>query len=171
MSDWFTASGVAIGATVIGLVCIYAAVIVATRIAGLRSFAKMSSFDFAMTVAVGTLIASTAIARDPPLLQGLVALAMLYLLQFTVARLRLRFERFASWIDNTPVLLVENGRVIDDNLRRERITHEELRSAVRAAQLSSMSQVAAAVMETTGDISIIPGPGPVDPELLKSVRR
>ena len=171
MSGWFSTTWEAAAATVIGLACIYAAVIIATRIAGLRSFAKMSSFDFAMTVAVGTLIASTAIARDPPLLQGVAALVALYLLQFAVARLRVRFERFKNWVDNTPVLLVENGRILDENLRRERVTHEELRSAVRAAQLSSMSRVAAAVMETTGDISIIPGPDPVDAELLKSVRR
>lgn len=171
MSAWFTTSWTAIGGVIVTMTCVYAAVIMATRIVGLRSFAKMSSFDFAMTVALGTLVASTAIVRDPPLLQGLTGVALLYLLQFLVARLRIRFERFAGWIDNSPVLLVENGHTLDANLRRVRVTHEELRSAVRAARLSSMSHVAAAVMETTGDISIIPGPGPVDPDLLRSVQR
>ena len=171
MTDWFTTSGEAIAATVVGLIAIYAAVIVATRIAGLRSFAKMSSFDFAMTVAIGTLVASTAITRDPPLLQGLVALVLLYALQYLVARLRIRFEWAKNWIDNTPVLLVEEGRILDDNLRYVRVTHEEVRAAVRARGLSAMSQVRAAVMETTGDISVIAGDDPVDPELLQSVRR
>ena len=171
MSDWFTTGWQAIGALVIGMTCVYAAVIVATRISGLRSFAKMSSFDFAMTVAIGTIVGSTAIAREPPLLLGLAAVALLYLLQYVVARLRFRFERFAGWIDNTPVLLIEDGRILDENLRHVRVTHEEVRSAVRAARLSSLAQVRAAIMETTGDISVIAGPDPVDPQLLKGVRR
>ena len=54
---------------------IYIGVIIATRLGGLRSFSKMSGFDFAMTVAVGSLIASTIVAPEPPLTQGLVAVA------------------------------------------------------------------------------------------------
>ena len=171
MSDWFTTTWAGAGATAVAVIYVYAAVILGTRMAGLRSFSKMSSFDFAMTVAIGTLVASTALARDPPVIEALIALALLYLLQFVVARLRVRFERFAGWIDNTPVVLIENGRIIDHNLRRVRITHEELRSAIRAAQLPGVSKVAVAVMETTGDISVVPGPEPVDPDLLRGVRR
>ena len=171
MNDWVSTSWQSVAGVALGLVCAYAAVIMATRVSGLRSFAKMSSFDFAMTVAIGTLVASTAISRDPPLLQGLVALVLLYALQYLVARLRIRFEWAKNWIDNTPVLLVEEGRILDDNLRYVRVTHEEVRAAVRARGLSAMSQVRAAVMETTGDISVIAGDDPVDPELLQSVRR
>ena len=166
ISGWGTVLGVATGLT-----AAYVAVILATRISGLRSLAKMSSFDFAMTVAIGTMVSSTALTRNPPLVVGVLAIALLYALQFAIAKLRLRFERFASWIDNTPVLLIEEGRVLEHNLTRVRVTHEELRSVVRAARLSSMSQVRAAVMETTGDISVIAGADPVDPDLLQGVQR
>lgn len=171
MEDWFGTTWESVAAVAIGMCCVYAAVIVATRIAGLRSFSKMSSFDFAMTVAVGTLVGSIALTRDPPVLQGLVGVATLYLLQWVVAHLRLRFQKFAGWIDNTPVLLVEDGRILAGNLRRAQVTHEELHSVVRAAGLPSLKKVRAAVMETTGDISIVSGPEPVDPELLRGVRR
>lgn len=171
MRGWFLSSSGNVLAVVVGVVVLYFVIILATRLAGLRSFAKMSSFDFAMTIAIGTVVGSTAIARDPPLVQGLFAIAVLYLLQYSIARLRLRFERFAGWLDNMPVLLVENGRIIDENLRRVRVTHEELRAAVRAARIRSVAEVAAAVMETTGDITVVPGPERVDPDLLRGVRR
>ena len=62
MSAWFTTSWAALGAIAISAVAVYAAILVYTRIAGLRSFAKMSSFDFAMTVAVGSMVASSILA-------------------------------------------------------------------------------------------------------------
>ena len=171
MDEWFGTTWQNALAVALGVACVYVAIIVATRIAGLRSFAKMSSFDFAMTVAIGTLIGSIALTRDPPVLQGLVGVAVLYLLQWIVARLRLRFEWLKAMIDNRPVLLIEHGRLLEENLRHVRVTHEEVHAAVRAASVARLGDVRAAIMETTGDISVIAGSDAIDPELLRSVRR
>ncbi|WP_159942105.1 MULTISPECIES: DUF421 domain-containing protein [unclassified Nocardiopsis] len=147
---------------------VFATVITYTRIAGLRSFSKMSSFDFAMTVAVGSLVASVAVAQTT-LIEGVTALAVLYLLQVTIALLR-RFSPFKQAVDNTPLLLVADGVMLRDNMRRSRITEDDLRSRLRGANVGSLDSVRAVVLETTGDVSVLHGQGTVDPALFRDVR-
>jgi uncharacterized membrane protein YcaP (DUF421 family) len=147
-------------------VVIYLAVIVATRVVGLRSFAKMSAFDFAMTVAIGSIIA-TIITGNAPLLGGLVAVATIYALQFTVAWLR-RHTRLNQVVDNRPLLLMRDGQVLDDHLDRARISLEDLRGRLRAANVQRLTDVRAVVLETTGDVSVLIGDH-VDAELLQGV--
>ncbi|MDE3720385.1 DUF421 domain-containing protein [Nocardiopsis sp. N85] len=147
---------------------IFATVITYTRIAGLRSFSKMSSFDFAMTVAVGSLVATVAVAQVT-LVEGMTALAVLYLLQVVIALLR-RFSPFQRVVDNAPLLLMSEGTMLQDNMRRSRITEDDLRSKLRSADVGSMDSVRAVVLETTGDISVLQG-REVDPWLLEGVRK
>ncbi|MDT0330547.1 DUF421 domain-containing protein [Nocardiopsis lambiniae] len=147
---------------------IFATVITYTRIAGLRSFSKMSSFDFAMTVAVGSLVATVAVAQVT-LVEGMTALAVLYLLQVVIALLR-RFSPFQRVVDNAPLLLMSEGTMLQDNMRRSRITEDDLRSTLRGADVGSMDSVRAVVLETTGDISVLRG-REVDPWLLEGVRK
>ena len=162
------ASWATMGTIVVSAVLVYAAVIVLTRLAGLRSLAKMSSFDFAATVAVGSTVASTALGSTP-LANGLVALAMLYGLQYLVATLRRR-KAFHGAVDNEPMLLMARGEILEGNLRHSRISREELWAQLRLAGVHRREQVHAVVLETTGDMSVLQGDGPFDPELLQDVR-
>lgn len=75
MEKWFEASWTSIIAILLTALGIYAAIILFTRIAGKRSFSKMSSFDFAMTVAVGSILATTILSASVSLIQGIVGLA------------------------------------------------------------------------------------------------
>lgn len=152
---WIVTSWEAAAMTVVNAVGIYAAVILFTRLAGLRSFSKMSSFDFAMTVAVGSLIASTVLMKDPPLLKSVVALASLYLLQIGVALLRQRSDLVEWLVDNRPVLLMENGRMIEEAMRKQEVTRMDLVAKLREANVLDFSEVRAVVLETTGDISVL----------------
>ena len=170
MGEWFNTTWIGALAAVVSIVGIYAAVLIATRLSGLRSLSKMSSFDFATTVATGTLIANTGLSADPPLLRAMVALATIYLLQYAVARLRLRSARIADLIDNQPLLLVHDGRILHDSLRKVRMTEAELRSKLRLENVATLADVRAAVMETTGDVSVVHGATPVDAGLLDGVR-
>lgn len=170
MSEWLGTGATAILAVLVTAVAVYAAVILATRLGGLRSFSKMSSFDFAMTVAIGSLIASTVVAKDPPLLQGLAALAAIYALQIGVAALRRRFGWFSRAVDNQPLLLVRDGVVLHDNMRRARVTADDLRGKLREANVLRWADVRAVVMETTGDISVLHGQQTPDDDLLEGVR-
>lgn len=147
---------------------IFIAVIAYTRIAGLRSFSKMSAFDFAMTVAVGSLIATTAVLQAS-LIEGLIALAVLYVLQVIIAILR-RHGRLNRHIDNQPLLLVKNGAFLEDNMREARVTRGDVVSKLREANVQSLKTVQAVVLETTGDISVLHSQGSLGKELLEGVR-
>lgn len=172
-ADWFLTTLGPIGMVVLSTLAIYVSVIVLHRIAGLRSFATISSFDFVMTIAIGSLVASTAINRNPPLLQALAGLIGLFALQVGVALLRRWSPRFKRTVDNEPMLLMAGPEIIRANLKRVRLTQGELLSKLREANVLDVSQVRAVVMETTGTISVLHGPPdgkPLDPWLLEDVR-
>ena len=154
MDKWFefsTESLIAIALTAIG---IYVAVIILTRIAGKRSFSKMSSFDFAMTVAVGSILATTILSASVSLTQGITGLAAVYLLQILAAIGR-RFPWFQEAIDNSPLLLMDGSTILYKNLKKVRLTEGDLRSKLREANVLELSQVQAVIFETTGDISVL----------------
>lgn len=154
MENWFDVSYESVIAISLSAVGIYAAVILFTRIAGKRSFSKMSSFDFAMTVAVGSILASTVLNSSVSLMEGVVGLAAVYILQIIAAFLR-RFTFFHQLIDNTPLLLMDGPRILEGNLKKARLTNSDLRAKLREANVISLSQVRAVVFETTGDISVL----------------
>lgn len=152
---WLITSWSAVLMVILTTIGIYITLIVYTRLAGLRSFSKMSSFDFAMTVAVGSLIASTILTQNPPLIQAMVALAMLYILQMTVARLRGTSQAISRAVDNQPLLLMRGSEILEKNLKEAKVTHDDLRAKLREANVTQLSQVKAVVMETTGDVSVL----------------
>lgn len=115
----------------------YGSVIILTRIAGLRSFAKMSSFDFAMTIAVGTLISSTAASREPQLVRAVVVLVILYGSQAIIGFLRVRSARVKDVVDNRPLLLMARGQLLRDNMRQARITEGDVWAALRGGERAS----------------------------------
>ena len=157
-----------VGTIVVSAIGVYLAVIVLTRLAGLRSLAKMSSFDFAATVAVGSTVSATALG-SAPLANGVVALAMLYGLQYGVATLRRR-NLLRGAVDNAPMLLMSNGQVLDGNLQHARVSRVELWAQLRLAGVQRLDTVRAVVLETTGDMSVLHGDGPVDAALMAGVR-
>ena len=171
--SWLTTSWTAISMVILTTVGIYVTLIVYTRMAGLRSFSKMSSFDFAMTVAIGSLIASTILTQKPPLIQSMVALAMLYILQMVVAKLRGKSKIISNAVDNQPLLLMRGTEVLDENLVEAKVTHDDLRAKLREANVTQLSQVKAVVMEATGDVSVLHHEDKehtLDSVLLKDVR-
>lgn len=170
--EWLGASGGDLVMVVVSAVAIYVALIVYTRTAGLRSFSKMSSFDFAITVAFGSTMASVAVSPSATLAQGVVGLGALYLLQTAVAALRRRSVVARRAIDNRPRLLMAGTEVLHANLRAARVTEDDLRAKLREANVIDPRQVRAVVMESTGDISVLhAGPdGPdLDPDMLRGV--
>lgn len=87
-SKWFSMDWSQVGGIALSAIGIYFGLILFTRLMGLRSFSKLSSHDFAMTVGIGSILASTVLSKSPSLLQGLVAMAMLFLLQAMVSMIR-----------------------------------------------------------------------------------
>ncbi|MFS4446479.1 DUF421 domain-containing protein [Maribacter sp. 2307UL18-2] len=154
MEKWFKFSWdglIAISLTGIG---IYIAILLLTRLMGKRSFSKMSSFDFAITVALGSMVATTVLSKSVSLWQGIVGLTILYFLQLAMAYLR-RFPVISDLTDNRPLLLMRGSAVFHENLKKARVTESDLKAKLREANVLELSQVRAVVFETTGDIAVL----------------
>jgi len=149
---------------------IYIALLVFTRMSGLRSFSKLSSFDFSITVAFGTVVASTLLSKSPSLLAGAFALSVLFAIQFCVSRLRRSSALMRKLVDNEPILLMARDRVLSKNLTAVRMTNDDLNYKLRAAGITHKKQVLAVVMETTGDVSVLKAGDDFDMDLLHGVR-
>lgn len=172
MEKWFEFDIKSLIAIVITAVGIYLAVIIFTRIAGKRSFSKMSSFDFAMTVAVGSIIATTVLSASVSLWDGIVGLAAVYALQISVALLR-RYKVVKHAVDNAPLLLMDGTKILHENLRKSRVSEGDLRSKLREANVIRLEEVKAVIFEATGDISVLHTDGDELPEdwLMEDVER
>jgi len=134
----------------------------------------MSGFDFAITVAIGSVFASVMLWQKPTLLEGAVALGVLFGLQFAVGTLRKRFPSVTRAVDNRPLLLMDGTDVLSDNLRRANMTEADLRAKLREANVTQLAQVRAVVMESTGDVSVLhasPDAPAIDRALLEGVGR
>ena len=140
------------------------------RMVGLRSFSKMTNYDFVTTVATGSMIATAATRGDwGQFVNTLAAIAGIFLIQYLLARTRQKSDAFKHLIRNSPILLMENGRFIDKALHETRVSRSNVLEKLRNADPESIDKVRAVVLETTGDISVLTGE--IDPKLLEGVNR
>ena len=150
------------------------AIIALTRANGLRSFSKMSSFDFAITVACGSIIASSVITASENLVFGLSALVALFLVQRLISKGRIASGAFCNMIENAPLLVMKDGEILHDNLHAARMSETDLYGKLREANAYDISSVLAVVLEPTGDISVLHAPcysdTKISPEILASVQ-
>ncbi|MEQ6201537.1 YetF domain-containing protein [Sulfitobacter sp. HNIBRBA2951] len=146
-------------------------VIFLVRVVGLRAFSKMTGFDFVVTVATGSLLAGAAQATDwNGFVQSCAAVTALLGVQLALAFARRRFIAVSALIDNEPVLIMENGVILDAALAHTRVARSDLLAKLREANALNPNSVKSAVLETTGDVSVLHGDD-VDPILLEGVRR
>jgi len=148
----------------------YGSLILVLRLAGNRSLAKLNAFDFVVTVALGSTLATVLLANDVALAEGLLAFAMLAGLQWAVSRLSVSWPMFRRAVRNQPRLLCENGQFPDHAMKAERVTRSEMEAAIRNAGIGRLEDVAAVVLETDGSMSVIRR-GEQVPDLLTNVRR
>ena len=131
-------------------------VLVLSRVVGLRSFSKMTAFDFVATIASGSLLANAAAATDwPAFLQPMVALLAVFTVQMALAWLRQRFDRFRRAVDNRPHILMWEGVIDEVALRHTRVARADVLAKLRAADAGRVDRVRAVVLEATGDISVL----------------
>lgn len=157
----------AIVLTTIGLIWL----VVLVRLNGLRSFSKMTSFDFAMTVAMGSLLASAGQATDwLDFGQILLVMMALFVLQHVASRMRKASGLIETIMQNEPVLLMRDGRFLDEALKKTRVSKSDLVAKLREANVLDLAAVQAVVLETTGDISVLHG-DELKQDLLEGVAR
>lgn len=168
-SEWFGASWSVLGFVVVSTIATYLVILVGTRLNGVRTFSKMSSTDFAITVAFGSLLATISVTSTS-LAQGAVGLATLFAVQHLVTRAR-RHDN--DVLDNDPVVIMAGGEVLEDNMRRARVTVEDVRAKLREANVVDLDDVACVIVESTGDVAVLHGHGgrpEVDRWIVEGVR-
>ena len=170
--EWFATSPARVLFVIVTAVGIYVAVILLTRLNGLRTYSKMSSFDFAITVAIGSIVASTALSETPSVTEGTVAIATLFGCQRLVSWLRYH-QGASEYVDNEPILLMVGDTLFEDVLEKVRVTKADVYGKLREANVLDFDEVQAVVLEATGDISVLhgdPDKKRLNPLLLKGVR-
>ncbi len=133
----------------------YVALILMLRISGKRTLAKMNAFDLVVTVALGSTLATVLLSKTVPLAEGVVALMLLICLQYIIAWLSVRSNRFETFIKSEPTLLVHDGRYLDATLRQQRVTREEIGAALRAQGENEVTGIKSVVLETNGTFTVI----------------
>lgn len=122
---------------------------------GAAQFFKISSHDFAMTVAIGSILASTVLSDSPSLMQGLFAVAVLFVMQGLISMIRRKVKPLKSLIDNRAIILMAHGEYFADNLAEANLSTSDVQEVLRKNGLKSKTEVFAVIMETTGDMSVI----------------
>ncbi|MBV7439821.1 DUF421 domain-containing protein [Weeksellaceae bacterium TAE3-ERU29] len=156
----------------IGTVVIFCIIVFYTRLFGLKSFSKMTIVDFANTVAIGSLLASSIVNGSPSLLTGAFAIFMVFLIRIIFSIIRQRSKSFEVLTSNEPVFLLYDGVIIEENLKTCNVTHDELRAKLRKSGVLNREEVKAVVFETTGDVHILKKSDNVelDPYIFKGVK-
>ena len=131
-------------------------IFIVTRLVGRRELASLEPFDLILLVVMGDLVQQGVTQNDNSVTGAFIVIATMALLTVGTSYVSFRFRPARRVIEGEPIVLVENGRPIEQNLRRERLTLEELAEKARIEQVESLDDVRLAVLETNGDISIIP---------------
>lgn len=139
----------------------YAALVLLLRVSGKRTLTKLNAFDLVITMALGSTLADVLLNKSVALAEGVLALAVLIFLQFVVTWSSVRSERVQRLVKAEPTLLLHRGRFLNEALRAQRVTHEELLAVLRTHGVAEPDGVAAIVLETDGSFSILSdGPEP-----------
>jgi uncharacterized membrane protein YcaP (DUF421 family) len=134
----------------------YVAMVLMLRLSGKRTLSKMNAFDFIVTVALGSALANVLLNEDVALAEGATAFALLIGLQYLVTWSSVRAPWVKRFVTGEPELVAYRGRLLQDALRRTRVTEDEVRAAVRSEGHADLGDAAAVVLETDGSFSVVP---------------
>lgn len=126
-----------------------------TRVVGRRELSSMEPFDLILLVVTGDLVQQGVTQSDYSMLGAILVIVTFALLTVATSYLSYRFRRLRPLLEGEPLILIENGRVIDANLRRERLTLDEVAAEARLNQIGDLADVRYAVLETGGQISFV----------------
>ena len=133
----------------------YVALIIYLRVAGKRTLSKWNAFDFVVTIALGSTLATVIISKDVSFAEGILALALLVGLQFVITWLSVRFKWMENLVKAEPTLLFDKGEFLSHAMKRQRVAEGEVRMAIRAKGIAAVEEVEAVVLETDGSFSVI----------------
>lgn len=133
----------------------YFGVIVWLRVSGKRTLSKWNSFDFVVTVAFGSVLASALLSTSTPWLQAMLGIGMLVVFQYVLTWLSVRTSAVQSLLKAEPTLLVFKGKFLEKAMKDQRVAEGEVLAAIRISGKSSLEDIDAVVLETNGDFSVV----------------
>ena len=139
-------------------IVLYAFVFVLTRVVGRRELSSLQPFDLILLIVLGDSIQQGLTQDDYSVTGAIIVVATIAALQVATSYVSFRIPRLRPALDGLPIVVVEDGKPIQKNLHRERITVDELAQEMRQQQIASLDEVQWAVLETSGAISFIKKP-------------
>ena len=139
-------------------VILYVALIAVIRLMGKRQIGQMEPSEFVVTMLVANLAAIPMQEEDMPLLSGLVPMLIVLIMELTFSYLSMKSIRLRKLLCGKPVILIENGKVIQKNLRKTLVTLDELSGHLREKDVLDIQTVQYAILETNGNLSVFPYP-------------
>jgi len=143
------------GEKILRPVLIYLVLLVVFRVASKRELAQATLFDFLILLLISNVVQNAIIGEDNSILGAIAGALVLVVLSAFLNRVTGRSHKLRSVLEGDPVLLVHDGRVLDEAMKRESVTRYDLFSNIRKAGLVHLADVAYAVLELDGTISIM----------------
>ena len=137
-------------------IIVYAFLLIAFRVAGKRELGQMTPFDLIILLTISNVLQNAMIGSDNSLGGGLIGGLTLFVVNGVLSRLVYRFPRLSEWLSGGPTVLIENGRIVEPNMRREVMTLEELQRSLRHHNLGweDVTQIRRALLELDGTVTI-----------------
>lgn len=133
----------------------YVFVVLFVGLMGKRSTSQLNNFDWIVTVAIGSIIGATIVTDSLPLLEGLTGIATLFVVQYLVTWVSARWPPFSRAVHADPTIVFFRGEFIEHAMRKERVTAQEVLSAIRESGLHNISDAHAVVLESDAKFSVL----------------
>ena len=136
-------------------IIVYLVIIVGIRVFGKKELSQLSIIDLVFILLISNSVQNAMVGPDNTLMGGIVAAMSLFSVNFLFKLILFKEKKISSFIQGSPVMLIHYGKVLEENLRREKITHDELSAAVREHGVENIEDVNLAILEVDGNISIL----------------
>lgn len=143
--------------SVIRGLAVYVVLLIVARLSGRRTLAQATPFDFVLLLIIAETTQQALLGDDFSIVNAFILIVTLFAADVSLSFLKGRSARLALWLDGAPTVLISNGKLDEEALRRARVSVSDVLEAARSQQgLASLEKIDAAVLEPSGGISIIP---------------
>jgi uncharacterized membrane protein YcaP (DUF421 family) len=137
-------------------IVLYAFVVFLMRVMGRRELSSLSAIDLVLLIVMGDAIQQGLTQDDYSVTGSLIAVSTIAAVQVVISYLSFRSRRARRVLQGEPIVIVQNGRLIDRNVRRERLTEDDVAEEMRAQQIASVEDVEWGILESNGTMSFVP---------------
>jgi uncharacterized membrane protein YcaP (DUF421 family) len=160
MIDWTSllVPGISVLEKILRPLAVYVFLLVAFRVVGKRELGQMTPFDLVMLLTISNVLQNAMIGNDNSLSGGVLGALTLFVANRTMSGLAVRLPRLENWFEGQPTRLIEDGRILGGNLKREMMTRLDLERAIRKHDLdpaTDLGSIKLALLETDGTVTIV----------------